>query len=109
MTLERRKKLFEWVNDNVSRIMNSKGKSYASKEDTLANFKRNADRLGLTKYQIWLVYVGKHIDSIFNAIKYNPEKPIDESEGMEGRIYDAITYLHILYCLLDEDKDKGTE
>ena len=107
MTIEERNERMEWVNDKVKRLANSKGKSYASEDDSLANFKRNADRLGLTKYQVWSVYFGKHIDSIFNAIKYNPEKPIDESEGLEGRIYDAITYLHILYCLLNEDK--GTE
>lgn len=86
-------------------VMGTKETDYASKEDTMANFKRNAERTGLTKYQVWLIYCGKHFDSISNAVKYHPENPATEtkSEPLRTRIVDAINYLTILQNLLDED------
>lgn len=103
MTIEKRKQLVQELFSKSLAILHSKGESYAGTEDTLSNFKRNAANLGMTKYQVWAVYFGKHIDSINNAIKANPENPIEKTEGLDGRILDAITYLSILYCLQDED------
>lgn len=90
--------------------LKSKGHAYASDNDILANFKRNAERCGTTKYQTWLTYFCKHVDSVFTAIKDNPISPSDKSEGMHGRIMDAVNYLLILDCLLieDEKSDKVT-
>ena len=92
----------ELFNESL-KLLYSKGKAYASDSDSLANFKRNAERLSLTKYQIWGVYFNKHIDAINNAIGRSPTRPVDESEGLRGRILDAITCLFILQCLLTED------
>lgn len=103
MTLEKRKEIIEQMIKSETEIFLAKGKSYAGNGDTLANFKRNAERLGLTKYQIWGVYFNKHIDSINNAISDNPNEPRDNSEGLQGRIADARNYLAILLCLLIED------
>ena len=83
----------------------SKGVDYSGKEDALDNFKRNAEKLGLTKYQVWAVYAGKHLDSIFNSIKADPESPQVESEPLWERIKDAITYLAIFAALLEEDSN----
>lgn len=88
---------------------NKKNKSYAGQGDTLANFKRNAEALGLTKYQIWLVYFNKHIDSINNAIKDNPELPVDASESIEGRVIDVIVYATILHALIHEDTENDKQ
>ena len=103
MTVEKRLELVNSLHDEAIKIMIAKGNAYAGGQDSLANFKRNAERLGLSKYQIWGVYFNKHIDAINNAIKDNPEHPIDKTEGLEGRIIDAKNYLDILYCLLHED------
>ena len=92
---------------NASKFLLSKGKAYSGDGDALSNFKRNAERLGLSKYQVWLIYFMKHIDSICNAIKDNPEAPSDQTEGLHGRIVDAENYLDILECLLTEDKIDG--
>lgn len=81
-----------------------KGRAYAGDGDIFANFKRNAERVGVSKYQIWLVYFNKHIDSINNAIKQNPNAPVDQSEGMAGRIDDAANYLKLLAGMLAEDE-----
>ncbi len=85
-----------------------KGKAYAGTGDVFANFKRNAERVGVSKYQIWLVYFNKHIDSITNAIKQQPENPVDESEGLAGRIDDAKNYLDLLAGMLEEDRILAT-
>lgn len=93
-------------------LLECKGKAYSGEEDANSNFKRNATLLGMTKYQILAVYMNKHLDSINNAIKYNPDMPDDATEGMKGRIQDAINYLAILHTLILEDtqpskKNKG--
>ena len=103
MTEEERLKHAKYVFDTCTNLLTIKGKSYGGLEDVLSNFKRNGERISLTKYQVWSVYFNKHIDSINNAIKYDPKNPIDTSEGLENRIFDSITYLVLLYCLLIED------
>lgn len=84
-------------------LLQGKGDAYSGQDDTLSNFKRNGERLGLTKYQIWAVYCGKHLDAIFNAIRDNPEFPVEKTETMDGRIVDAINYLLLLHGLQIED------
>lgn len=90
-------------------VMRSKEVDYASKEDVLANFKRNAERIGLTKYHIWATYANKHWDAICNAIQYHPHNPATETktEPLRGRVVDAINYLTILVNLMDEDQTEG--
>lgn len=105
MTIEERTDIARGIFENVLEISESKGKAYAGNGDSLANFKRNAERLGLSKYQIWAVYFNKHIDSINNAITQNPNSPVDKTESMSGRIIDAVTYLCILEALLEEDEN----
>lgn len=79
-----------------------KGEAYASNKDSLSNFKRNAERLGMSPYQIWAVYFNKHVDSVNNAILQNPLTPVDKSEGLESRVTDLINYAMLLRCLLIE-------
>lgn len=122
MDLATKKSIVRQLVIDEESISDAKGRSYAGTDDVLGNFKRNAERLGMTPFQIWAVYFNKHIDSINNAIGANPSAPIDYSEGLEGRILDARTYLGLLLCLLKErhartephsqrntQKDKGIE
>jgi len=105
MKIDERTQIAKNIFDEVLKISESKGKAYAGEGDSLANFKRNAERLGLSKYQVFGVYFNKHIDSINNAISQNPDKPVDKTEGLHGRIVDAVTYLCILDALLIEDNN----
>lgn len=84
--------------EKVIDVLSSKGIEYQKDENVLSNFENNASDLGLTPYQIWAVYFTKHTKSIINAIKKNPENPVDDSlsEPFEGRIIDAIAYLLLL-------------
>lgn len=111
MTSAERKASTDSILNECMAVMRTKEVDYASKEDTMANFKRNAERAGLTKYQVWLIYFGKHVDSISNAVKYHPENPATEtkSEPLRSRIVDAINYLTILQNLMDEDAEEQIE
>lgn len=103
MHIDVRTKIIKELLDEAASIANAKGKAYSGESDSLANFKRNAASLGLTKYQILTIYMNKHYDTIINAIKLNPELPVDNTEGMKGRIQDCINYLALLWTLIQED------
>lgn len=83
-------------------LLRTKGQAYSGDADAFANFKRNAEKLGLSRYQIWAVYCGKHLDAIFGSIKRDPNSPVDKSEGLQGRIDDAINYLDLLSGMVHE-------
>jgi hypothetical protein len=68
-------------------------------DDILANFKRVADRTGLTAEQAWAVYFLKHIDAI-TSIMTKPDAAV--SEAPIGRFADAINYLLLGWALLQE-------
>lgn len=103
MTLFDRMKIADALFEECYKTLESKGKAYSGTEDALANFKENANRLGMTKYQVWSIYFNKHIDSINNAIKANANSPVDLSEGLHSRVIDVIDYAVILEALLEED------
>lgn len=105
MTVQERQDLSRDLLNKALDILENKGRAYAGERDVLLNFKRNAERLGMTRYQIWAVYANKHIDSINNAIADNPAEPVDTTEGLEGRIIDVINYHLILYAMLNEGKE----
>lgn len=105
MTIQERTEVAEGIFKECLEMAIKKGADYSGKEDALANFKRNGERLGMTKYQIWSVYFAKHIDSIMNSIKANAEVPQVESEPLRGRVVDAIVYLTIFEAMLIEDNN----
>jgi len=81
-------------------LTDSKGQEYANSCDQLANFKRLSAQLGLTKEQVVMVYLAKHLDSIHSYVR-NPDQ--DLSEPIQGRIHDAILYLVLLKACIDEN------
>lgn len=83
------------------KLLEQKGNDYAGNEDVLANFKRNADRLGLEPQQVLGVYMNKHLDAIFTYIREGEV----HSEPIEGRIHDAINYLLLLLAMVREQDD----
>ena|SRR3990167_8872755 len=102
MRIETRQKLAKDIFKECLEVLEKKGKDYSGSGDCLSNFKRNAERLGLTKYQIMLVYMAKHFDSICNAIKANPQNPQVESEPIRSRVVDIVNYTVIFYALMEE-------
>jgi hypothetical protein len=85
-------------------VMSSKRPGYTGgSEDVLANFKRVAERTGLTPLQVWAVYFLKHIDAI-TSIVTKPHLPI--SEAPLGRFGDAMNYLELGWALYNEEAGK---
>lgn len=90
--------VIDGVWDSIHKLNRTKGRDYSGDEDVLENFKRNAERLGLTKEQVLGVYMNKHLDAIYTYISTGKV----ESEGIEGRIHDAVFYLILLLVMAEE-------
>lgn len=86
-------------------VFSKKSVEYQKGENVFSNFEENAKDIGLSKYQVWSIYFNKHIRSILNAIKSNPNNP-DENlvEPLKSRIIDIIVYLLLLYGMLNDKK-----
>ena len=94
--------------DECLHIMNTKGLSYASEADATKNFKDVAEAAGFTKYQAWLAYFIKHVQSVSNAIKRDPEKPtVADGEPLRERVKDIINYGALLLLMQEEDEMRG--
>ena len=107
MSIDERSKLIHELFAECLEISEAKGKDYSGTEDALANFKRGAERLGMTPFQVWAVYFSKHIDSVMNSIKVNPKYPQVESEPIRGRIIDIIVYATCLEALMQDEKGRN--
>lgn len=103
MDIKTRQKLITELLKEVLSVTDAKGQAYASNKDSLSNFKEVASRTGLTKYQVWEVYFQKHIISVENAIKQDPNKPVEKTESLHGRLIDIIAYCGILEAMTIED------
>ncbi len=90
-----------------NRILRAKGHDYTQGEARLKNFFRNGQRLQLSAEKVLAVYMFKHLDAIETWLLDGQLR----SEPIEGRIFDAINYLLLLFKLLkvrerDETREK---
>ena len=99
MTSDELTQIIDNTFEAIRKLRATKGKDYTRGEaDTLSNFKRHAEALDLQPEQIWAVYAGKHWDAIVSYCKRGQV----ESEPIEGRIDDMLTYLLLLKGLIAE-------
>ena len=98
-------KIVEETFETLRRLLVEKGGEYAGDKDRLANFKRNAERLGLLPETVWAVYFAKHIDAIFQYTS-DLQNGVNRtrSEPISGRVDDALNYLLLFKGLLAERK-----
>lgn len=101
MRWEQMDKIVEEQFEQIREIRRTKGRDYAGDGDTLGNFKRTADEIGLTPEQVWYVFAKKHWDAIIAYVR----KGQVESEPIDGRIDDALTYLLLLKGLIVERRE----
>lgn len=84
---------------SITELRQTKGRDYSRGEhDTLSNFKRHAEALGITPEVVWAVYASKHWDAVVSFCKQGQV----ESEPIEGRIDDMLTYLLLLKGLIED-------
>lgn len=80
----------------------TKGTEYCQGDaQVTVNFRRHAERLGLTPQQVWAVYFGKHLDMVENYVKTGQVL----SEALRGRIEDMRLYLALLLAISIEDEN----
>jgi hypothetical protein len=94
----------------IQHLSDNKGAEYSGDDDALANFKRNAERIGLDPLQVWHVYAAKHYDSLCSYIKeINAPARRVLTEPIDGRVDDLITYLLLFKALVKEKEDEHTK
>lgn len=96
--------LLEEHHERMVSLTKGKGEEYSRSADQFANFERGAKDLGITREQVLLVYLSKHMDSIKTIVQRltGPGFDLDFSEPPESRIDDAILYLLLLKGMFRE-------
>lgn len=88
---------------SIKQLSTLKGGEYAGDDDRLANFRRNAQALGLRMEQVWAVYAAKHWDALMQYIKDLAQgKSRERLEPISGRVDDLIVYLLLMKAILQE-------
>jgi hypothetical protein len=100
MTFEEFDAITETLLAQIRQMRDTKGREYAGPRDRFDNFNRLSTRMGIRRQQVWQVYFTKHIDAIESFIR---EERTYSSEGIEGRIVDAMVYLLLLAGMIRED------
>jgi hypothetical protein len=100
MTKDKATADFNTIFKSVLELREAGHKEYAHTDsNTFANFERVAERLNISRERVLMVYLEKHIDGIHAYI--NGHK--SQRENVRGRIKDAITYLMLLHCMINEN------
>ena len=75
-------------------------KEYArNQSNAFANFERVGENLGISREEVLMVYLLKHIDGISSHVKGHKS----QREDVRGRLTDAIVYLCLLWGMVDDD------
>ena len=78
-------------------------KEYAHREENaFANFERVAERNHISREQVLLVYMEKHLDGIHSYVNGHRS----QRESVTGRINDMIVYLCLLRGMVDNTSGK---
>lgn len=92
--------LFEARVEKLRETGLTKGRKYTlSTGDRLANFKQEAEELGLTPFQVWHVFFNKHVRAVADFCRRG--QSIGE-ELVENHIHDCLMYLFLLEGLIAE-------
>lgn len=90
----------------IHQLSTVKGGEYAGDADRLANFRRNAEALGVPMTTIWAVYAAKHFDAIMQYAKdLQNAQTRPRSESITGRADDLIVYLILFKAIVSEIED----
>ena len=90
--------LFKLIIHEVKKTRDSGQKEYAHTEDNVfANFERVAKALGISREEVLMVYLLKHVDGISAYVKGHKS----QREDVTGRLTDAIVYLMLLWGMVE--------
>ncbi len=92
--------LFKAVIKEEMELLTKKGAEYASEADSLDNFKRQAEELGLSPFQVLSVLMNKHYRSVQSFVRNGGKT--SSNEPIEGRLNDLRNYAFLALCLLKD-------
>lgn len=106
-------KFLQFLGKSQQRLVDltiSKGREYkGAGDDQFGNFHRLSNDTGLTREQVLLVYLTKHLDSIRTYVRDRATGVSrTRSESIGGRIEDAILYLTLLGAMVEENEDNSS-
>lgn len=94
-------KILQRIQTEENYLREAGQKEYAhNDENALANFERVAEQTGMTREQVLMIYLLKHLDGISAWIKGHKS----QREDVRGRILDARVYLALLYAMVEDEE-----
>jgi len=98
--------LMEEIFKKIQRTREEGQKEYARQQNNaFANFERIGDNLDISKEEVLLVYLLKHIDGICSYVKGHRS----QRENVRGRITDVIVYLCLLWGMIEQNEQQQGE
>ncbi len=106
MTQQQYETMVQYLTDDRKKVSQEKRKDYTKGSDNvLQNFYNQSEDLGITPLQSLGVHMEKQMSATLNYIKTDGQS---ESEPIIKRIGDAINYLELMWCLInDQQEDDG--
>lgn len=93
--------LIDQIFKTIQRTREEGQKEYARKQNNaFANFERIGENLDISREEVLLVYLLKHIDGICSYVKGHRS----QREDVRGRITDVIVYLCLLWGMIDNQE-----
>ena len=94
--------LMDQIFKTIQKTREEGQKEYAREQNNaFANFERIADSLNISKEEVLLVYLLKHIDGICSYVKGHRS----QREDVRGRITDVIVYFCLLWGKIDKNEE----
>lgn len=106
MNIDKFKTIAKHLHDYRIDIRDDKLYSYASDENVLEFFEKQAQVAGCTPYEVWKIMVAKQLVAVYN---YMDGKDLDPSEPMINRFSDLMNYMELGYALTENNDDTQTE
>ena len=98
MSKKQMEKLIQKIFLQIQETREAGQKEYArNKNNAFANFERVGESIGISKEEVLMVYLLKHIDGINSYIKGHKS----QRENIRGRLTDAIVYLCFLWGMVE--------
>ena len=102
MTQKQMALLMEKIFKKIQKTRDAGQKEYArNSNNAFANFERISNNLEISREEVLLVYLLKHIDGICSHVKGN----ISQREDVRGRITDVIVYLCLLWGMINQKEE----
>jgi hypothetical protein len=96
------KQLIQKIFQQIQQTREAGQQEYArNKDNAFANFERVGKSIGISREEVLMVYLLKHIDGISSYVKGHKS----QRENIRGRLTDAIVYICLLWGMVEDNND----